>query len=79
MLRESAIFFTLLGLLAIGFAQSLTGLNASDATDSDSTNSVARSLIEGLLGSPAFDIFDKNEGSITWPFGLILYYASVLD
>lgn len=38
MLKESAVFFTLLGLLAIGFGQALTGLDVADEAR-DSTES----------------------------------------
>lgn len=56
MIKESGIFFALLSLLAIGFAQNLFGLDNSDPTGSDSKVAVVRSLTEGLLGSPVFDI-----------------------
>ncbi|KAM0755923.1 calcium activated cation channel [Meredithblackwellia eburnea MCA 4105] len=72
MLKESAVFFTLLGLLAIGFGQALTGLDVADSSR-DSTESVIHSLIQGLLGSPAFDLYDKTSSS--YPFGMVLYYG----
>lgn len=56
MMRETVIFFTLLLLLAIGFAQALLGLDNSDSTGSDSKVGVVRALTEGLLGSPVFDM-----------------------
>lgn len=56
MMKESVIFFFLLTLLALGFAQALIGLDSSDQTGSDSTVAVLRSLTESLLGSPSFDI-----------------------
>ncbi|KAI5480689.1 calcium activated cation channel [Pseudohyphozyma bogoriensis] len=71
MLKESAVFFTLLAVLAAGFGQALTGLDVADSTR-DSTESVMHSLIQGLLGSPAFDLYDRDSSS--YPFGMILYY-----
>lgn len=57
MMRESLLFFTLLALLAIGFGQSLTGLDNVDtsgngkfSTFDDSTETIVHSLIQGLLG-----------------------------
>lgn len=49
MMRESAVFFTLLALLAMGFGQALTGLDVADQSR-DSTEAVIHSLIQGLLG-----------------------------
>lgn len=79
MLRESAIFFTLLALIAIGmfritfstsadrcdegFVQSLTGLDVSDRSGRDTTSQVVYALFEGLLGSPAFELFRGEEAS----------------
>ncbi|KAL8279633.1 hypothetical protein RQP46_007946 [Phenoliferia psychrophenolica] len=70
MLKESAVFFTLLGLLAIGFGQALTGLDLTP--EDDSTETVIHSLIQGLLGSPAFEAYAR--GASSYPFGMILYY-----
>jgi hypothetical protein len=89
MLRESAIFFTLLALLAMGFAQSLLGLDASDENPRDATEAVVRSLIEGdafdMTGLPdplMLDLgllgspnFDlyARDGNIAYPYGMISY------
>ncbi|KAK4048507.1 Calcium channel yvc1 [Microbotryomycetes sp. JL201] len=72
MLRESAVFFTLLALLAIGFGQALTGLDIADQTR-DSTEQVVHSLIQGLLGSPTFESYEK--GTESYPFSMVLYYG----
>ena len=61
-------------LLALGFMQALTGLDIADS-DRDSTVSVARSLFEGLLGSPGFDLYDNDGSGVTYPAGLLLYCA----
>ncbi|KAK4053593.1 Calcium channel yvc1 [Microbotryomycetes sp. JL221] len=72
MLRESAVFFTLLALLAVGFGQALTGLDIADQTR-DSTEQVMHSLIQGLLGSPTFE--DYGKGTQSYPFSMVLYYG----
>ncbi|GAA5874877.1 hypothetical protein JCM1840_003912 [Sporobolomyces johnsonii] len=72
MLKESAVFFTLLAILAVGFGQALTGLDVADEKR-DSTETVVHSLIQALLGSPNFDAYDNSATS--YPFGLTLYYA----
>lgn len=74
MLKESAVFFTLLALLAIGFGQALTGLNSVDTAESShlSTEEVIHSLIQGLLGSPKFENYDSS--TLSYPFGMVLYY-----
>ncbi|GAA5930927.1 uncharacterized protein JCM15063_002498 [Sporobolomyces koalae] len=72
MLKESAVFFVLLGLFGIGFGQALMGLDVADEKR-DSTETVIHTLIQALLGSPNFDEYDR--GSSSYPFGMILYYV----
>lgn len=71
MLKESAVFFVLLGLFGIGFGQALMGLDVADEKR-DSTETVIHTLIQALLGSPNFDEYDR--GASSYPFGMILYY-----
>ncbi|SCV72936.1 BQ2448_6861 [Microbotryum intermedium] len=73
MLKESAVFFTLLALLAIGFGQALTGLDNTRPNSDTSTETVIHSLVQGLLGSPTFE--DYARGADSYPFGMILYYT----
>ncbi|KAM0786008.1 hypothetical protein ACM66B_006824 [Microbotryomycetes sp. NB124-2] len=72
MMRESAVFFTLLVVFAIGFGQALTGLDIADQSR-DSTEQVVHSLIQGLLGSPTFETYEK--GTESYPFSMVLYYG----
>ncbi|BGP17286.1 Calcium channel yvc1 [Rhodosporidiobolus nylandii] len=72
MLKESAVFFVLLSILAVGFGQALTGLDVADERR-DSTGPIVNYLLQALLGSPQFDYFD--EGATSYPFGLVLYYS----
>lgn len=60
---------------AAGFLQALTGLDIADS-QRDSTVGVARTLFEGLLGSPSFDMYDSSSEGVTYPAGLLLYCAS---
>nr|GAT53044.1 predicted protein [Mycena chlorophos] len=67
MLAESGIFFALLSLLTIGFAQGLHALDISDGSE-DPPSLIANVLIQALLQAPNYDQF---KGS---PMGLVLYY-----
>lgn len=53
------------------FAQALTGLDVATERR-QSVELVVNSLAQGLLGSPAFDLYAR--GSASYPFGMILYY-----
>jgi len=67
MLQESGIFFALLSLLAIGFAQGLYALDVADGT-SDDASTVIHLLIQSLLQSPDYEKFKPS------PASLALYY-----
>lgn len=71
MLRESAIFFILLGIAGIGFFQSLYALDAADG-ESGGGEIVLNGLVQALLGSPDFQSPTERFG---YPFGLIVYYS----
>jgi len=61
MLRESGIFFALLSLLGIGFAQGLYALDAADGETEDSMT-VVNVLVQALLQSPNYDKFSSSAG-----------------
>ncbi|KAF9054955.1 calcium activated cation channel [Hymenopellis radicata] len=67
MLQESGIFFALLSLMAVGFAQALYALDAADG-QADPPSGIANVLIQALLQSPDFSKFDN---SVT---GMIMFY-----
>lgn len=67
MLKESGIFFALLSVLAIGFAQGLYAVDASDGS-TEPPSTVVNVLVQALLGSPDFGKFDASTA------GLLLYY-----
>ncbi|WVF67133.1 hypothetical protein IAT40_001878 [Kwoniella sp. CBS 6097] len=71
MLRESTIFFILLGIMAIGFVQSLYALDAADG-ETGGGGMVVNNLIQALLGSPDFESPSERFG---YPFGLIIFYG----
>ncbi|KAH6915117.1 calcium activated cation channel [Coprinopsis sp. MPI-PUGE-AT-0042] len=67
MLKESGIFFALLSVLAIGFAQGLFALDAADGVVA-STADIINTLVQALLQAPDYGRFDG------YTPGLILYY-----
>ncbi|KAJ7752751.1 calcium activated cation channel [Mycena maculata] len=67
MLQESGIFFALLSVLSIGFAQGLYALDASDGT-AESSSGIVHVLVQALLQSPDYSKFSGSTA------GLILYY-----
>ncbi|WWC60249.1 uncharacterized protein I303_102815 [Kwoniella dejecticola CBS 10117] len=71
MLRESTIFFILLGIMAVGFVQSMYALDAADG-ETGGAAIVVNNLIQALLGSPDFDSPSERFG---YPFGLIIFYG----
>jgi hypothetical protein len=74
MLRESAIFFILLGILGVGFVQAMFALDAADGNDEDSGGfgNLVNNLIQALLGSPDYGPSTERFG---YPFGLLIYYS----
>lgn len=74
MFKESAIFFTLLALVMVGFGHAFLALDAADESRVD--NVVVRIidvLTQALLGGADFDL--TNEDAFGYPYGHILYYA----
>lgn len=71
MLRESVIFFILLAVMSIGFAQAMFALDAADGEVVEGSL-VVNSLLQAFLGAPDFDTPRERFG---YPFGLIIYYA----
>ncbi|CAE6363046.1 unnamed protein product [Rhizoctonia solani] len=67
MLQESTIFFVLLSILGIGFAQGMYALDAADGV-TDHGVTVINTLLQALLQAPDFE-----QPSVS-NFGLILYY-----
>ncbi|TFK22323.1 calcium activated cation channel [Coprinopsis marcescibilis] len=67
MLKESGIFFALLSVLAIGFAQGLFALDAADGTV-EPISEVLNVLVQALLQAPNYERYSDS------PAGLLLYY-----
>ncbi|PPQ64620.1 hypothetical protein CVT24_008357 [Panaeolus cyanescens] len=67
MLKESGIFFALLSVLAIGFAQGLYALDAADGS-TEPPSTVLNLLVQALLQAPDYGRFSAS------PAGLMLYY-----
>jgi len=67
MLKESGIFFALLSVLAVGFAQALFALDAADGY-TEHPSAVVNALVQALLQSPDYAKYEAS------PANLILYY-----
>ncbi|CAE7086186.1 unnamed protein product [Rhizoctonia solani] len=67
MLQESTLFFVLLSILGIGFAQGMYALDAADGV-TDHGVTVINTLLQALLQAPDF------EQPAVSNYGLILYY-----
>jgi hypothetical protein len=70
MMRESAIFFILLLVIAIGFLQAFIGLDQVD-NNITATGFVVKEMINALMGSPEFDGFENFGASLTLCFVLL--------
>lgn len=69
MMKESLIFFALLIVVFVGFAQAFVGMDQVD-DNSSASRFIFQSLVNGVMGSPEFDGWDR----FAPPFGLVLYY-----
>ncbi|KAG7097202.1 hypothetical protein E1B28_004573 [Marasmius oreades] len=67
MLRESSIFFALLSILGLGFAQAMYALDAADGT-TQAPSSVVNALVQALLQAPDFTRYESS------PSGLLMFY-----
>ncbi|SPO28220.1 related to YVC1 - vacuolar cation channel [Ustilago trichophora] len=74
MFKESAIFFTLLALVMVGFGHAFLALDAADESRVDNVLvKIVDVLTQALLGGADFDL--TNEDAFGYPYGHILYYA----
>jgi hypothetical protein len=71
MMKESIIFFSLLGVIIVGFLQAFIGLDYADDQTADDAAFIIKSMANALMQSPDFDGFEKFQH----PFGLMLYYC----
>ncbi|TKY89828.1 hypothetical protein EX895_001125 [Sporisorium graminicola] len=74
MFKESAIFFTLLALVMVGFGHAFLALDAADEAVVDNVLvKIIDLLIQSVLGGADFDL--TSEDAFGYPYGHILYYA----
>lgn len=74
MFKESAIFFTLLALVMVGFGHAFLALDAADESRVDNVAvKIIDVLTQSLLGGADFEL--TNEDAFGYPYGHILYYA----
>lgn len=69
MMKESLIFFALLGIICIGFLQAFIGMDHVD-DNKTVTTFILQSMANSVMQSPDFSGFEH----FAEPFGLILYY-----
>uniref|UniRef100_A0A0W0GAL8 Calcium activated cation channel n=1 Tax=Moniliophthora roreri TaxID=221103 RepID=A0A0W0GAL8_MONRR len=67
MLQESGIFFALLSILALGFAQAMYALDAADGRTEPHAD-VVHALVQALLQSPDFERYSESLS------GQLMYY-----
>ncbi|EER24655.1 hypothetical protein D8B26_004988 [Coccidioides posadasii str. Silveira] len=70
MMKESLIFFALLGVVIIGFLQGFAGMDQADPENLMTPSMILQGMANTVMQNPEFDSF-KNFAS---PFGIILYY-----
>jgi hypothetical protein len=70
MMKESIIFFALLGVLIAGFLQAFVGLDYAEDRTIDDIRFIIQSMANAMMQSPDFSGFERFQP----PFGLILYY-----
>lgn len=69
MMKESILFFVLLGVVILGFLQGFLGLDASDGK-SEATKHILLSLVNAVIGASGFDDIEN----LVPPYASILYY-----
>ncbi|KAK3898924.1 hypothetical protein C8A05DRAFT_18568 [Staphylotrichum tortipilum] len=71
MMKESLIFFALLGVIIVGFLQAFIGLDYADDREVEDIYFIIQSMANAVMQSPDFSGFERFQP----PFGLILYYC----
>lgn len=69
MMKESLLFFVLLGVVILGFLQGFLGLDASDGK-SEATKRILLSLVNAVIGESGF----SDVENLVPPYAAILYY-----
>ncbi|CAK7892650.1 calcium channel Yvc1p [[Candida] anglica] len=69
MMKESLLFFVMLGVVILGFTQGFIGLDASDGKN-EATKRIVIALIKTVIGGSGFDDFSK----LVPPYASIMYY-----
>lgn len=70
MMKESLIFFALLGVVVVGFLQGFVGMDQADPDNKLTATMILEGMANTIMQNPEFESF-KGFAS---PFGLILYY-----
>lgn len=69
MMKESILFFVLLGVVILGFLEGFLGLDASDGK-SEATKHILTSLVNAVIGASGFNDVEN----LVPPYALVLFY-----
>ncbi|EDN03271.1 conserved hypothetical protein [Histoplasma mississippiense (nom. inval.)] len=70
MMKESLIFFALLGVVIIGFLQGFMGMDQADPKNAMTASNILQGMANSVMQSPDFGVFQEFAA----PFGILLYY-----
>ncbi|PGH09458.1 hypothetical protein GX51_00563 [Blastomyces parvus] len=70
MMKESLIFFALLGVVIIGFLQGFMGMDQADPQNAMTPSIILQGMANSVMQSPDFGVFQEFSA----PFGILLYY-----
>ncbi|KAK2734524.1 hypothetical protein FQN55_002635 [Onygenales sp. PD_40] len=70
MMKESLIFFALLGVVIIGFLQGFMGMDQADPKNAMTPSIILQGMANSVMQSPDFGVFQEFSA----PFGILLYY-----
>jgi UDP-N-acetylmuramyl pentapeptide phosphotransferase/UDP-N-acetylglucosamine-1-phosphate transferase len=70
MMKESLIFFALLGVVVIGFLQAFVGMDQADPENIVTAGTILKGMANTVMQNPDFEAFENFAA----PFGIILYY-----
>ncbi|KAL2364704.1 hypothetical protein RJZ56_002368 [Blastomyces dermatitidis] len=70
MMKESLIFFALLGVVIVGFLQGFMGMDQADPQNAMTPSIILQGMANSVMQSPDFGVFQEFSA----PFGILLYY-----
>ncbi|KAI1952447.1 Calcium channel yvc1 [Ophidiomyces ophidiicola] len=70
MMKESLIFFALLGVVIVGFLQGFAGMDQANPDNLMTPGMILQGMAHTVMQNPDFDAFKD----FAFPFGIVLYY-----